>query len=148
MWVFPVVNPQGFPCGSAGKASACSAGDLGSVSGLGRSPGEGNGYPLQYPGLENSMDCIVRGVTESDTAERLSHSHFAVRCCPGCLNQDAKGLPLEEGRPAVTRRLLSAWSIGTLKPPVQRSTVVRGYAVSTPLYAFQIYLTLIIYLYS
>ena len=111
-------------------------------------PGEGNGYPLQYPGLENSMDCIVRGVTESDTAERLSLSHFAVRCCPGCLNQDAKGLPLEEGRPAVTRRLLSAWSVGTLKPPVQRSTVVRGYAVSTPLYAFQIYLTLIIYLYS
>ena len=51
----------GFPCGSAGKESACNAGDLG--SGLGRCPGEGNGYPLQYSGLENSMDCIVHEVT-------------------------------------------------------------------------------------
>ena len=56
----------GFPGGSAGKESACNAGDLGSIPGLGRSPGEGNGYPLQNSGLENSMDC-VRGVTESDT---------------------------------------------------------------------------------
>ena len=47
----------GFPCGSAGKESACNAGDLGSIPGLGRSPGEGKGYPLQYSGLENSMDC-------------------------------------------------------------------------------------------
>ena len=52
----------GFPCGSAGKESACNAGDLGLISGLGRSPGEGKGYPLQYSGLENSMDCIVHGV--------------------------------------------------------------------------------------
>ena len=56
-----------FPCGSAGKESACNAGDLGSIPGLGRSPGEGNGYPLQYSGLENSMDCIVHGVTKSQT---------------------------------------------------------------------------------
>ena len=54
---------MGFPGGSAGKESACNAGDLGLISGLGRSPGEGNGYPLQYSGLENSMDCIVHGVT-------------------------------------------------------------------------------------
>ena len=47
----------GFPCGSAGKESVCSTGDLGSISGLGRSPGEGNSYPLQYSGLENSTDC-------------------------------------------------------------------------------------------
>ena len=46
------------PCGSAGKESACNAGDLGSVPGLGRSPGEGKSYPLQYPGLENSMDSM------------------------------------------------------------------------------------------
>ena len=46
----------GFPCGSAGKESTCNAGDLGSIPGLGRSPGEGRGYPLQYSGLENSMD--------------------------------------------------------------------------------------------
>ena len=45
----------GFPCGSAGKESACNAGDLGSISGLGGSPGEGKGYPLQYSGLENFM---------------------------------------------------------------------------------------------
>ena len=51
-----------FPGDSAGKESACNAGDLGSIPGLGRSPGEGNGYPLQYSALENSMDCIVQGV--------------------------------------------------------------------------------------
>ena len=52
----------GFPCGSAGKESACNAGDLGSIPGLGRSPGEGKGYPLLYSGLENSTDCVVHGV--------------------------------------------------------------------------------------
>ena len=46
----------GFPGGSDGKESACNVGDLGLIPGLGRSPGEGNGYPLQYPGLENFMD--------------------------------------------------------------------------------------------
>ena len=65
---------MGFRSGSAGKKSACNAGDLGSIPGLGRSPGEGKGYPLQYSGLENSMDCIVHGVAESDTTERLSLS--------------------------------------------------------------------------
>ena len=58
---------MGFPCGSAGKESSCSMGDLGLIPGLGRAPGEGKGYPLQYPGLENSMDCIVRGVTKNRT---------------------------------------------------------------------------------
>ena len=57
----------GFPWGSAGKESPCSVGDLGLILGLGRSPGEGNGYPLQYSGLENSMDCIVHGVAKSRT---------------------------------------------------------------------------------
>ena len=65
----------GFPCGSAGKESACNAGDLGSLPGLGRSPGEGKGYPLQYSGLENSMDCIVHGVTKSRTRLRDVHFH-------------------------------------------------------------------------
>ena len=64
----------GFPGGSAGKESACSAGDLGSIHGLGRSPGEGKGYPLLGSGLENSMDCIVRRVSKSQT--RLSDFHF------------------------------------------------------------------------
>ena len=58
---------MGFPCGSAGKESACNAADLGSIPGLGRSPGEGKGYPLQYSGLENSIDCIVHGVAKSWT---------------------------------------------------------------------------------
>ena len=57
----------GFPCGLAGKESACKAGDLGLIPGLGRSPGEGKGPPLQYSGLENSMDCIVNGVEKSQT---------------------------------------------------------------------------------
>ena len=57
----------GFPGGSAGKESACNAGDLGLISGLGRSPVKGKGYPLQYSGLENSMDCIVHGVAKSWT---------------------------------------------------------------------------------
>ena len=56
-----------FPGGSAGEESACNVGDLGSIPGLGRSPGEGNGYLLQYSGLENAMDCIVHGVTKSGT---------------------------------------------------------------------------------
>jgi len=54
-------------CGSAGKEPACNAGDLGSIPGLGRSPGEGKGYTLQYSSLENSMDCIVHGVAKSWT---------------------------------------------------------------------------------
>ena len=53
----------GFPCGSAGKESACNVGDLDSIPGLGRSPGEGKGYPLHNSGLENSMDYTVHGVT-------------------------------------------------------------------------------------
>ena len=54
----------GFPGGSAGKESAYNAGDLGLIPGLGRSPGEGKGYPLQYSGFENSMDYLAHGVTE------------------------------------------------------------------------------------
>ena len=57
----------GFPCGSAGKESACNEGDLGSIPGLGRSPGEGNGYPVKYSSLENSMDSIDHGVKKSQT---------------------------------------------------------------------------------
>ena len=60
----------GFPCGSPGKETACNAGDLGSIPGLGRPPGEGKGCSLQYSVLENAMDCIAHGVTKSLT--RLS----------------------------------------------------------------------------
>ena len=68
---FPLV-----PCGSAGKESACNAGDLGSNPGLGRFPREGKGYPLQYSGLENSIDCIVHGVTKNRTQLSDFHFHF------------------------------------------------------------------------
>ena len=60
-------HTMGFPGGSAGKESVCNAGVLGSIPGLGRYPREGNGYPLQYSGLENSMDCIAHGVAKSQT---------------------------------------------------------------------------------
>jgi len=64
----------GFPGGSTGKETVCNAGDLGSILGLGRCPGEGKGYPLQYSGLENSMDYIVHRVAKSQI--QLSDFHF------------------------------------------------------------------------
>ena len=64
-------------CGSAGKESACNAGDLSSIPGLGRSPGEGKGYSLQYSGLENSIDCIVQGVAKIWT--QLNNFHLSLR---------------------------------------------------------------------
>ena len=64
----------GFPGGSAGKEFTCDVGDLGSIPGLGRSPGEGRGSPLQYSGLENSMDYTVHRVAKSGT--RLGNFHF------------------------------------------------------------------------
>ena len=60
-----------FPDSSVGKESTCNAGDPGSTPGLGRSPGEGNSYPLQYSALENSMDYIVHRFTKSDTTKQL-----------------------------------------------------------------------------
>ena len=85
MWIryiyqgFQDICIRGFPAGSDGKESACNARDLGSIPGLGRSPGEGKGYSLQYSGLENSMDrgawrAIVHWVTKSWT--ELSDQHF------------------------------------------------------------------------
>ena len=64
----------GYKSSFTGKESTCHAGDLGSIPGLGRFPGEGKGCPLQHSGLENSRDCVVRGVTESDTTEWLTFS--------------------------------------------------------------------------
>ena len=71
----PHSSVLGFPGDSAGKESTCNVGDLGLIPGLGGSPGEGNGYPLQYSDLENSMGCVVHGVAKSQT--RLSDFHFS-----------------------------------------------------------------------
>ena len=74
LYLYHPAHDQVFPGGSDGKESACNAGDLGSIPGLGRSPGEGKGYLLKYSGLENSRDCIVDGVEKSWTW--LSDFHF------------------------------------------------------------------------
>ena len=73
-YLSPPNFPAGFPCGSVGNESACNVGDLGLIPGLGRSHREGKGYPLQYSGLENSMDYIVHGIAKSQT--QLSDFHY------------------------------------------------------------------------
>ena len=75
------MSATGFPDSSIGKESACNVEDLGSIPGLGQSPGKGKGYPLQYSGLENSLDCIVCGVAKSQTS--LSDFHFQYVCPNG-----------------------------------------------------------------
>ena len=79
---FYFVLRYSFLCGSAGEGSACNAGDLGLILGLGRSSGEGKGYPLQYSGLENSMGCMVSRVTKSWTQlsdfHSLTHSQLTM----------------------------------------------------------------------
>ena len=71
----PTLVFLGFPCGSGGKESTCNVGNLGSIPGLGRSPEEGKGCPLQYSGLENSMD-YSHGVAKSWTQLSDFHFHF------------------------------------------------------------------------
>ena len=75
----PTLVFLGFPWGSAGKESTCNEGDLDSIPGLGRFPGEGKGYPTQYSGLENSMDrgglrATVHGVTKSQLRLKGQHT--------------------------------------------------------------------------
>ena len=77
---------MGFPHSSVGKESTCNEGDLGSIPGLGGCPGEGKGYPLQYSGLENSMDYTVHGVAKSWT--RLSNFHFHFKVCYSFLSKE------------------------------------------------------------
>ena len=84
-------DSKGFPCGSAGKESACNVEDLDLIPRLWRSLGEGKGYPLQYSGLENSMDCLVHGVAKSWT--RLSDFHLTWDR-PQTLQLGALGSPL------------------------------------------------------
>ena len=101
-WPTPVF--LGFPCGSAAKESACNAGDLGSIPGLRRSPGEGKGYPLQYSGLENSKDCIVHGVAKSQT--RLSGFHFHFQGLLGTQPGASVGVGASWAFSVVSRRML------------------------------------------
>ena len=97
---YPTPVFLGFPCGSAGKESACNAGDLGLIPGLRRSPGEGTGYPLQDSGLENSMDCKIRGVPKSWT--RLNDFHFHFQILQGIL-------PTQASDPSLLH-----WQVGSL----------------------------------
>ena len=116
---YPLQPSLGFPCGSAGKESACNVGDLGLISKLGRSPGEGKGYPLQYSGLEKSMDCIVHGVAKSQT--RLSDFHFHFPQEPGAArwrsSQKRAQQKLEEKLPPPLQCILLT-KINTV-PPVR-----------------------------
>ena len=106
-----------FPGGSDGKESACNAGDLGLIPGSGRSPGEGNGNPLQYSCLENLIDrgawqAMVHGVTNSWTQLSKWHFHFSLLCSSRRENTDAK-----EGLKLVF------WGCAVLTPPLQMPTV-------------------------
>ena len=83
-----------FLCGSASKEFACNVGDLGSIPGLGRSPGEGKAYPLQYSGLENSKDCIVHGVTKNWTQLSDFHFHFPSLQADFFLPTELEGSPI------------------------------------------------------
>ena len=85
--IYMVSKNKDFPCGSAGEESTCNVGDVSSMPGLGRSPGEGKGYPLQYSVLGNSMNSIVHGVKKSRT--QLSGFHFI----PSLVAEMVKNLP-------------------------------------------------------
>ena len=80
----------GFPDSSVGKEFACNSGDLGSIPGLGRSPGEGKGSSFQYSGLENSIDYIVHGVTKSQTQLSDFHFHLHVSKAPSRFSVNTK----------------------------------------------------------
>ena len=78
LWIMFASLFQLFSGGSAGKESACKVGDLGLIPGLGRCPGEWNGCPVWYSGLENSVDCIDHGVAKSRTRLSTFHFHFSL----------------------------------------------------------------------
>ena len=86
---------MGFPGGSDGKESACNAGDLGLITGLGRSPGGGHGNPLQYSCLENLMDrgdwwATVHGVTKSRTRLSDQAQHELVKLVSLLKNEEGR----------------------------------------------------------
>ena len=101
---------KGFPGSSAGRVSACGARDLGSIPGLGRSPGEGNGYPLQHSGLENSIDGTVHGVAKSRT--QLSDFHL-LSSWTNCVTAVIKGYCVV-CLVGVTYIVCAQWTLGTI----------------------------------
>ena len=124
--LYEVYTHLGFPGSLAGKESACNAGDLGSIPGLERSPGEGNGYPLQSSGLENSMDWIVHRVARSQTRLRDFHFHYThIHDKYMCLNSDV--FPVFYGKRA---NFLLVWfcSVFMMKGWVTVSCVVQRVA--------------------
>ena len=99
----------GFSCGSAGKESTCNTGDPLSIPGLGRSPGEGKGYPLQYSGLENSMNYIVHWFRKNQT--QLNNFHFQYQLAimlVQCLWIGSKAKSTNPGRSSQAGRFSSA----------------------------------------
>ena len=91
---YPSFSGWGFPGGPVVKNMPANAGDLGSIPGLGRCPGEGNGYPLQYSGLENSMDCVVYGVSKvGHHWATFTSPHFNHRIAPLPNNNQPKAKP-------------------------------------------------------
>ena len=118
---------MGFPGGSDGKESTCHVGDLGSIPGLGRSPGEGNSYPLQYSGLENSTDCIAHVVAKRWTQLSDFHFHFEA----SLMAQTVKNLPTVQDtwvqslgwedpleKAMATHFIILAWEIPWTEEPV------------------------------
>ena len=101
---------MGCPGSSVGKEPACSAGDPGLIPGLGRSTGDGIGYPLQYSGLENSVDCIVHGVAKRRT--RLSDFHSLSVTQP--LLTDSATELVERGKNPVSTITLSLMSLPSI----------------------------------
>ena len=118
---------MGFPCGYSGKESACNVGDLGLIPGLRRSPGEGKGYPLQYSGLENSMDYVYSpwGCKESDRTEWLSLSLWAsliaqlVKNLPAVQETEVWSLGREDSlkKAMATHSSILAWRIPWTEEP-------------------------------
>ena len=92
---FSILTLRGSPDSSIGKEFACNAGEPSSIPGLGRSTGEGEGYPLQYSGLENSINYSPWGRKESDTTERLSLSRL-LNCIQSVIGnlKDTDNIPM------------------------------------------------------
>ena len=101
------IHEFGFPGGSAGKESSCNVGNLGSISGLGRSPGEGKGTPVFWPGEFHGL-CSPQACKEWDTAEQLSlHMHI----CDGAWAEENSTLHWGEGQQSPSFSLSKPWSL-------------------------------------